>query len=208
MSKHCAIIGDIKGSRDLDNWPETFQKLTEILQEVNRRYSEEILIEFNPTIGDEFQGALRTPERAFDVYTFIKASLPVQIYCGMGIGEIEKSQDDDKGLRGSAFYRAREALEECKNQELSLIFKSQNQKNHADETINIILMLIWTIESSWTDRQKEIVNCFRLHPDYTLSELGGNFRISQPTVSSILKASNYQDIYKAETHIAGILRVK
>ncbi len=33
---------------------------------------------------------------------------PVGICCGIGIGEVEKSQEDDKGLRGTAFFRARE----------------------------------------------------------------------------------------------------
>jgi len=163
MPSHTALIGDIKGSRKLDNWPEVFRKLQETLEEANRRFAADILIAFKPTVGDEFQGALKTPDKAYDVYTFIKASLPVSIYFGMGIGEVEKPAEGDSGLRGTAFYRAREALELCKKKGGTLRIKSSGKFSQSENATNTTLLLIETIEHSWTARQREVANHYRLN---------------------------------------------
>ena len=205
MPNHTALVGDIKGSRDLDNWPEVFGKLKETLDEVNRRYAEDILIEFKPTVGDEFQGVLKTPRLAFNVYTLIKASLPVDIYCGMGVGEVEKSREGDSGLRGTAFYRARKAIELCKNEHLSLLMKSTDS-DFADGPFNVILRLIHVIEKSYTGRQREIVNYHRLNPDLTTTDIAKHFKITQPTVSKILTTTNRRTIEQAEHLLKKMLK--
>jgi len=206
MTTHCALIGDIKGSRKLDNWPEVFQKLRETLDEVNRRFADDLLAPFKPTVGDEFQGALKTPHNACDIYTFIKSSLPVSLYCGMGIGEVEKSAEGDTGLRGTAFYRARSALEICKKENSVLRTKSSDGENQSDEVINTLLKFVGAIENSWTQRQREIVHFYRLHPEYTHEKMGQYSGISQPAISKILKAANFELVSEGEALVRNIIR--
>lgn len=206
MPNHCALIGDIKGSRKLEDWPETLRKLTETLEEVNRRFAADILIQFKPTVGDEFQGALKTPTHAYDVYTFIKSSLLVGIYCGMGIGEVEKPAEADVGLRGTAFYRARASLELCKNRKRNLFIKSADTEDMSDEVINALLHLIGATENSWTDRQREIINYYRLNPAMMKSQLAEHFEISRPTISDILNAASWEVISDCEITVKKLLK--
>lgn len=198
-TQRAALIGDIKGSRTLKNWPGVFKKLKQTLDEVNRRFAGDILIPFQSTVGDEFQGVLKTPEKAFDVYTFIKASLPVGIYCGIGVGEVENSYKGDLGLRGTAFYRARNALEICKEQQGTLRFRSSESENQTDEIINEISRLIETIETAWTKRQRQIVDYYRIHPDQTHQQISDHFKVDRIVVTKILKATHFSRIAATET---------
>ncbi len=193
-----ALIADVKGSRQIENWPEVFDILKKTLRNANKRFADQILVKFAPTVGDEFQGALKSPEKAFDVYTFIKASLPVPIYCGLGIGEVEVTAEGSAGLRGTAFYRARSALEVCKKKSGSMRIKTANEETQADQLVNVLLLLMETIENSWTKRQREILSYFRLHPEFTRESLGRQFGITQPTVSEIFKIAHYDAISAAE----------
>ena len=50
MPNKCVIIGDIKKSRMLDNWKQVFEELNKVLDEINRKFSKDIIIEFKHPI--------------------------------------------------------------------------------------------------------------------------------------------------------------
>lgn len=199
MSGHCVMIGDIKRSRDLDEWGSVFEKLEAALKQINREFLHDILVDFVPTVGDEFQGALRDPKHAYAAYVSIKGGLPVGFYCGIGVGDIEKPMDVDIGMRGNAFYRARSALEFCKKRKRNVVLRSSDTTSLADETINTLLHFIEVMENSWTNRQREVLHYYRSHPDYTYEQLGSHFGIAKQTVSKILKAGGWDLISEGET---------
>jgi hypothetical protein len=206
MLNHCALIGDIRRSRDLKNWNDIFGNLRETLQEVNRRFADDILVPFEPTVGDEFQGALKNSDHAYDVYTFIKASLPVHVYFGMGLGEVENPEQGNRGgLRGTAFYRARAALEKCKDEGGSLRLISA-AASLQDGLINAVLRLIESHECDWTHRQKEVVNHVRKHPDQTHDKIAAHFGVARPTITKILKVTHYPVIVEAEKAVRETLK--
>lgn len=192
MSDNCVIIGDIKESRRLENWQNMFMELRKTLRGINRRLSDVIVVTFQPTVGDEFQGAISALEKAFDIYNFIRSELQVDIYYGIGIGSIEKPLKKEMGMRGSGFYRARDALEVCKKENRNVFVKSSDTPNPTDKIINTLLRLIEVLENSWTKRQREIVNYYRVHPDYTYEQLSKHFGFSKQAASQFLKATNWR----------------
>jgi hypothetical protein len=202
---YCAIICDMKKSRTLSNWSSIVERLEQVLISVNSKFQGEISIDFKLTVGDEFQGVLKTPKSAYDVYVYLKSNLPVEIYCGIGVGDIERVNKNDKGLRGTAFYRAREALQFCKKKKRFLFLKSGDGERQLDDIINTVFHFIEVIEKSWTRRQREIVSYCRLHPDFTYEKIGVNFGISKQSVSQILKSANWQVILEGEALIKKLL---
>lgn len=52
------VIGDICGSKHLNNRKEIQDKLREILNKINNKYKLDIVAKFVITLGDEFQGLL------------------------------------------------------------------------------------------------------------------------------------------------------
>ncbi len=194
MPNNCVIIGDIRESRDLDDWRHIFMELRKTLRRINRRLSGSIVVTFQPTIGDEFQGAIGEPEKALDIYDFIRGELQIDIYYGIGIGSVEKPINKEMGMRGSGFYRARDALDLCKKENRSIFIKSSDTPNPTDKIVNTLLRLIEVLENSWTKRQREIVNYYRTHPDYTYEQLGKHFGFSKQAASQFLKATNWEVI--------------
>jgi len=193
MSNDCVIIGDIEKSREIDNWSNVFQKLLNILSKVNHSFSHTILVDFTATVGDEFQGAITTPEKVLDIYDLIRSELQeVGIYYGVGVGDVERPFSKEMGLRGSAFYRARDALEVCKKKKRRILFKFSDTPNPTGDLINASLRLIETLEKSWTERQREIAGYYRLHANYTYDQLGKHFGVSKQAVSQFLKATDWE----------------
>jgi len=205
MSNNCVIIGDVKQSRKLDNWETIFTELTRTLTGINRRFSDDIVATFSPTVGDEFQGAISTPEKAFDIYTIMRSELQLDIYFGIGIGGIEKPLDKEMGMRGSGFYRAREALAVCKKEKRNVFVKSSDTPNPTDTILNTVLWLIEALENSWTKRQREVVNYYRVHPNYTYEQLSKHFGFSKQAASQFLKATSWEIIAEGDRLVKELL---
>src|SRR5690349_16792283 len=85
--KHCvALIGDIVRSRTLDasRRYRVQQKLSMLLDELNKRYSSSLISSFVVTLGDEFQGLLKEPRIVPDLVWRLEDSLEgVQVRIGM-----------------------------------------------------------------------------------------------------------------------------
>ena len=206
MPNNCVIIGDIKESRNLNNWQNVFKELEKTLTEINGKFSNIIVVNFTPTVGDEFQGAIASPEITIEIYNFIRSRLQVNIYCGIGIGNIEKPFSNEMGMRGTAFYRARESLSLCKKIKRNIFIKSADVTNLTDDTINTLLYFIEVLENSWTKRQREIANYYRLHPDYTYEQLGTDFNVSKQTISKCLKSAHWEIIKEGESIVKATIK--
>jgi hypothetical protein len=204
MPTQCVMIGDIRQSRHLRDWASVFGQLESALKEINQRFSD-VIVDFRPTVGDEFQGALAHPANAYTIYSSLKRRLPVELYCGIGIGQIEKPLADDIGMRGTAFYRARAALEACKQEKRNLAVRSSDDAEMGDRTVNALLFFIQVLENSWTDRQREVVNFCRSHPNYTYERVGRHFDISKQAVGQILKAADWEAISAGEGVVSQLL---
>lgn len=205
MSSTCVLIGDIRNSRDLEDWPTVFGNLEKVLRQVNSKFADDVVVDFVPTVGDEFQGALRDARNAYSVYVQVGASLPVGIYCGIGIGDVEKPLGGDVGMRGTAFYRARDALEECKAKRRSVLVRSSDDACLDDRVTNTLLHFIEVLEGSWTDRQSEVLGFYREHPEYTYEMVGSHFGISKQAISQILKAADWEAVCDGEQLVNHLL---
>ena len=201
MASYCVLTCDVKNSKNLKNWPEILTQIENTLEEINKKFNMNILIEFKITVGDEFQGVLKTPENAYNLYLYIKENLSVDIYCGIGTGEIEGVNGRKIGLRGSAFYRARDAIELCKKKKRAAIIKTSEEENTFDNTINTLMYLIYIFEKSWTKRQKEVLSYYRFHRDLTYEEVGKHFGISKQSISQILSGAEWSAVSEGENLI-------
>lgn len=202
----CVVIGDIKMSSRLESWPKIFVRLEQTLDKINQRFSDDLVITFRPTVGDEFQGAIQSPQNAFEIYALIRSEFPVAIYCAIGIGDIQKPFTRERGMRGTAFYRARDALEMCKNKKRNIFIKSSDTSSQIDDVINTLLQFIEVLEHSWTERQREVVGYYRRHPDYTYEQLGKHFSVSKQSISQTLKAANWEAISEGENLTKELLK--
>ncbi len=193
--QYIAIIGDIVDSKKIQDRDKAQSRLKDTLSAVNKWYSNSIASDFIITLGDEFQGLLKSGEEAIRIIEEIEYKMyPVKIRFGIGIGEITTEIDPKMslGADGPAYYNARQMIEELKaiknkTGEYNIKLKSGND---CDILINVIFSLLYVLKSHWTDRQREVVHASYY---YTVrqSRIAEMFKMTQPTIQQILKRANY-----------------
>ncbi len=157
MHNKCAIICDLKQSRKIRDWNRAVESMKNTISRINQHLGDQIYIDFESTIGDEFQGALNDIVLSYYVYLNIRETLPYDFYCGIGVGDIENPNNNNEWMRGNAFYRARDALDHCKKHHKRIYFLSSENDCLFDSNINSLLSLLDINYNSWTQNQKNII---------------------------------------------------
>ena len=211
---YIAIIGDIKDSKKLNDRKKIQEKLQKVLNEVNQKYYEDISSNFMITLGDEFQGLLRTGEGVLNIINEIRMQMyPVRLRFGIGFGQITTDIREEMalGADGPAYHRAREAVELLKEQEkknrsvpADICFKMDAPDHRTEVLLNTIFDLIYVMESGWTDRQREIIWDMFLYRDGQ-QNTARRLSISQPTVQKALAAGSYYTYENTLRNVAEIL---
>lgn len=193
-----AVIGDIKDSRNLRSRDLIQNKITQILNEINNKYSNDITSKFLITLGDEFQGLLSCGENLINIINEIKMRLyPVEIRFGIGIGKITTQINSEMALGsdGPAYYNARKSLEilkknEKKNKKVTsdiyLVYENQSEVL----LINTIFELMKVIEQNWTEKQKSVIWDMIKNKD-TQKIIAIQNGISQSSANKMLKKGSY-----------------
>ena len=209
-----AVIGDIKDSRHLENRKEVQVHLQEILDRLNEKYKDHIVSKFLITLGDEFQGLLRSGEHILDMVNEIRMEMyPVRLRFGIGFGQITTDIKSEMalGADGPGYYRAREAVELLKEREkknrpvLAEICLRLDEKDQEKEVLlNTVFDLMYVVESGWTERQRETIWDMLLYGDGQ-QNTARRLSISQPTVQKALAAGSYYTYENALKNAAKIL---
>ena len=209
-----AIIGDIRGSRSLTQRREIQENLGIILQEINEGFEADIAAKFLITLGDEFQGLLFDGRSLLKIIEKIKMSLyPVTFRFGIGMGRITTDIYPEMalGADGPAFYRARSAIELLKENESKkkavlsdLSFRFEEKNSTTERLLNTAFTLLYSLEHTWTDRQREIITDQLVHQDgqkASALRLG----ITQSAVHKALSAGSYYTYEKALKEITSVM---
>ncbi len=166
---YCSLIGDIIDSRILASRGEVQKKLSDILVQLNDEYKNNIKAKLTITIGDEFQGLFSSTNSVLKIIKYIKLNMyPVKFRFGVGIGSIETDivSEFAIGADGPAYHNAREALDEIKLsktkysqpvQDTKIQMKSYDSQANIS-LINAGLSACALIESSWTEKQRDVIN--------------------------------------------------
>lgn len=200
-----AVIGDIRDSRRIESRKLVQDKLKKVLQGINKKYENEIVSKFVITLGDEFQGVLGDSKKILNIIEEIKMELsPVELRFGVGIGKITTDIDTEMalGADGPGYYNARNAIDklkenEKKNKTVLSDLRIEIEINDARvNLINTIFELLKTIESNWTERQRQIIWDMRKHQDGQ-TKVANRLGIEQPAVHKALSKGKYYVYVKA-----------
>jgi DNA-binding transcriptional ArsR family regulator len=180
-----AFIGDVVGSRKLDDRGLVQERLSGCLEEVNRRYEERTAAAFLITIGDEFQGLLTSASGVDEVVAWLRLGVhPVSLRIGLGIGTLETPlRPQAIGMDGPCFHRARAALDRAKRRG-TFIEAVSSRPNAAFEIFSEMYTLT---REGWTARQREISDMAVV--GYSGRQIAERLSITPSAVSQHLKAA-------------------
>lgn len=192
----CAIIGDIIGSRKLENRSYVQKKFLALAESANKLYEQDIVSPFTVTIGDEFQVLLKSVHITPKVIDNIRREMtPVKLVFGVGIGEVVTDINPRLaiGMDGPAFYFARKAIEQAKKKKPQIIYKSDFA---GMDMINSLNYFIESCTERRTKRQKQVLAY--LAQDFTQEAIADKLGIKQQSVSDIISASYLSEVEDAK----------
>lgn len=211
---YVAVIGDIVKSKKIIDRNEVQKKLKAVLDKVNEKYLDDIASNFMITLGDEFQGLLKSGGNVIKIISEIEiAMLPIQLRFGIGIGKIdtEINRFMPLGADGPAYHNAREMINELKKQERkyqtnysNIMICSQEDNEKIDMLLNCIFSLCSSLKSKWTSRQTEIISCY-ISSDKNQYKTAEKLGINQPSVNKALNNSNFYSYEKAIEIVSSVL---
>lgn len=200
FSGYTVIIGDIIDSKKIKDRKKAQVKFKEILDQVNATYAEDIASQFTITLGDEFQGLLKTGRNIINIISDIEfAMAPIDLRFGIGIGEIstEINFEYSSEIDGPAYHRARAMVEalldnakQYSSKQTNIMISSQTNNAEIDGLINSVLSVCSVLKSRWTPRQREIIATYldnKANQYRTAEKLG----IGQSSVSKALHSANF-----------------
>lgn len=202
---YIAVIADLVGSRQIQDRRGAQALLRQVLQEINKTYQDQMASDFSLTLGDEFQGVLKAPEKILEILFQIKFRLhPLKIRFGVGFGQISTAIDPAQsiGADGPAYYVARQMISEVKRiQSGKKALHVDMQFGHAERTgcldaLNAGLCLMHFIESGWTNKQRENIKD-SLFSDLNQSQLALKKGLNQSTIHRSLTSAGYYEYERA-----------
>lgn len=188
LDQQVVIIGDLVDSRKLEKRREVQEKLNNVLDEVNRKYSEVIRVPFKVTLGDEFVGVLDSYEQIMDLIQYINVKFNgIELRYGIGAGLFDN-------YKGQGYKNALRAVDTAKKNKFRVHLFMNNNKNTALFIINLLLHLYFSILAKYNGRQKYII--YQLVRGKTQEEIAVVLGTSQSSISQSLKKINWSLLLK------------
>lgn len=203
---YVALIGDIRGSRALNDRNEAQKEFKRVIRHLNDRIpASAIASQFTVTTGDEFQVLLTDATAAVEAAVTASDQFhPARLRFGIGSGELETEVNPDQaiGMDGPCFHRAREAINSAEKDAAWL--RVAGWPDDLDRQINSLSDLVQCVREDWTERQAEFA--VALEVEGAQKRVAERFDVSKSTVSESLSAGHVQEVRTAETTLAELLQ--
>jgi hypothetical protein len=201
--RYLALIGDIRGSRHLDDRQGVQERLRADLATLEQRFAADLAAGFVITTGDEFQALLADPAAGVPVVIACDTMLSgLRLRYGLGWGTLStRLEERAVGMDGPCFHAARQAIETAKAKDRWLAVRGLPAP--AESVLDALLDLIAAVRAGWTSRQAEAVA--RRRELATQRELAQRLHVDPSTVSKRLKSALYDEITAAERAASDLL---
>ena len=200
---YTVITGDLISSKEVTDRASLQEKVRTVMSDINKEFNSYLVVPFNFTAGDEFQGLLSEIGVSFDLaQRWMRGLFPWRARLGVGVGELSTPvAETTSSMDGQCFHRAREAIEVAKKEKRYLFYNIGDFV--LDTSINMIILLMEAIQKDW----KEIhYRRYWLYKQLgTLKKVAIREGVSRQAVVKTLKVANYEAILEAEKSVRDLL---
>ena len=203
--QYVAVIADIVQSRRIVGIDRhDLQKKVEItLADLNRRFVDSVAAKFVITVGDEFQGLLRTARVIPELIRYLETTLPdVKIRLGIGRGDLDTAlRKEAIGMDGPVWHAARAAIRSAENDHrLGGVFVGFGDD---DPILNGLARVLYYVRNRLTKKQRTILE--QLLKSNNQSTLAKRTGVSPQAISKQVRASGSEPYREAEDGFRALL---
>jgi predicted transcriptional regulator len=200
--QYIAVIGDIRGSREVEDREEVQQEFKRVVASLNEAVPKRsIASQFTVTTGDEFQVLLSDARAAVEAAVLASDRFDrARLRFGLGRGRLDTAVNPDQaiGMDGPCFHRAREAIKAAETE--GAWVRVAGWSATLDQRLNVMFDLVQSIREDWTDRQAEFA--LALSEEGSQTRVADRFDVSKSTVSESLSAGHVHEVRNAERELA------
>ncbi len=206
--RYIAVIADMVRSRDLSRSQRRIlqKQFSSLIVTLNRDYRKTTAAKFVITLGDEFQGILRSAASLPDIIWQLEQDFRQrELRVGIGFGTLDTPlQKYTLNVDGPVLHAARAAIEEAKKAKaLGGMFRGFAG---LDDILNGIARLLWFHRSRWTPAQRSIAGLLR--QGMSQVEVAEKLKIAKQVVSRQVLASGCVQYIAAENAWRMILQTQ
>ncbi|QKY20524.1 hypothetical protein B4589_009085 [Halolamina sp. CBA1230] len=200
-----AVIGDIRGSRELSDRSEAQQEFKQVVTTLNEDIPDSVIAsQFTVTTGDEFQVLLTDAAAAVDAVVAASDQFhPARLRFGIGRGELATQLNPAQaiGMDGPCFHRAREAIDAA--EAAGAWVRVAGWGSPIDGHVNAMFDLVQCVREDWTERQAQFARA--LKAEGTQNGVADRYDVAKSTVSESLSAGHVQAVRAAEASLGELL---
>lgn len=196
---YCVITADINKSSAVADRGHLQDSILAAIGQVNEKFSDELVVPFSVTIGDEWQGVLRGISHSYSVIDLFRTMLgEYQASFGVGMGGIETAiLTESRNMDGAAFHNSRAALNRAKAEKKEIIYLTNDSA--IDTPVNTICLLLQVVRSRWTRRQAEKILLYKKLGNETL--VAQSLGVTQGDINQAIKAGAGKSYLEAEASL-------
>ena len=193
-----AFIVDMVKSRALpsNERPQVQTRFQDLVNHLNKKYPKQILSRFVITLGDEFQGLLRSAISIPDIISDMEEIFPDRVLrVGVGFGLLYTPVPKQAiNVDGPALHNARSAIEKAKDKNLlGGVFEGFGD---LDKILNGITRILWFHRSQLTSHQRTFFTMLLAGDSQT--EIAHARNISRQAVSKQVMSAGWQPYMECE----------
>ncbi|MES2689931.1 MAG: SatD family protein [Bacteroidota bacterium] len=196
--KHAILMADIINSRDKES-KRLMHQFEKVTAEINHIYAKRIRSPVTITLGDEFQGVVKSIAFAIELIfsieeLIIKYNYDFKLRYVLVYGEIDTSLNTitAHGMLGAGLTEARNKLNDLKKHESRFYVEVDKAK---DDYLNKALSIYQGIIDGWKAKDSAAVSAFLEYEDYKIvAEKVETDRSSAWRRQRSLKIENYKSI--------------
>lgn len=205
MPDRYVVLGDVVQSREIEDRKSFQTTLSTACDRVNHQFRDDIDAPFRILKGvDELGAVLSSGSNVYEIIKTLFDELhPRRLRVAVVLGGIDVWGETDivSEMDGPAFHQADSLLDELERS--SLLFEMQTGQERLDLAVSDEINLLLTIRQQWTDRQREIINCYEQNENQY--DVADRLDISQQAVSSTLQQASWSTIRHIEERLSRVL---
>ncbi|WEL22100.1 SatD family protein [Halorhabdus sp. BNX81] len=199
-TRRCVVIGDVIGSREVDDRTALRDRLETGLEAVNDALADRLVAPFATLKGvDEVGGVLESPEGAYRALQLLTEAIhptTMRVAIVHGSVDIGANTGDVAEMDGPAFHTADDALGRLDERERLVALSFEEAHSWQVGLIEAQMELLSMWKEAWTPRQAEVVRTYR--DAATMGAAAKRLGVSVQSVSKTLKRARAVTIIEIE----------